>query len=81
MSSRDREIGISPETLEFLRIALSTLPINDVRQFVVLMEALGSAPCSEAQSVVNTRMRRALATRQRPRRYGWQPRKSVHRFG
>jgi hypothetical protein len=81
MSSRDREIGISPETLEFLGIALSTLPINDVRQFVALMEALERAPCPEAWSIVNTRMRRALAIRQRPRRHGWQPKKSVHRFG
>jgi hypothetical protein len=78
MARSDSEFGVSPETLELLDRALSALPVEDLRDFVALMETVGSLP-SPVPSPYG--MRRALAKRQRPRRPEWQPRKSPDRFG
>lgn len=80
MPSECSELGVSPETLELLGGALSRVPIDELRQFVALMEAVESAPCPPA-SVKTASPRRALATRQRPRRHECQPRKLLRRFG
>lgn len=77
MPQDNSELGISPDLLELLRIALSTLPIDDVSTFVALMEAAGSVPSPARLLFVR---RRVMAIRQRPRRQGWQPRKSLRRL-
>ena len=74
MSNTAGQSRISQDLLDLLEIALSSLPIDHLRDFVALMETTGSEP-HPAQSRLLTR--RALAVRLRPRRYGWRPRKSL----
>jgi hypothetical protein len=54
MPWKDRDEGVSAVAIQLLGRALSSVPIDDLRRFVALMEAVESVPSP------NARPRRAL---------------------